>query len=59
MTNEDKKDLRQLCKAGYSFEQIKGMVECADSTIKSYLKVFSPNMANYEHNINYKKKEEK
>ena len=40
MTNSEKFELKQLCKEGYSFEQIKKFVNCSDSTIKKYLKVF-------------------
>ena len=39
MTNSDKKELRQLARQGYSFEQIRLVVDCADSTIKQYIKV--------------------
>ncbi len=42
MTNQEKKELRQMCKQGWSFEDIKDCVMCADSTIKSYMKLFSP-----------------
>ena len=40
MTNQDKYDLRQLAKEGLSFEDIRGLVDCADSTIKRYIIVF-------------------
>lgn len=40
MTNKEKSLLRQLCKEGYSFEEIKRIVSCAESTIKTYLKQF-------------------
>lgn len=42
MTNADKNELRDLCKAGYSFKRIRELVDCSDSTIRQYLKVFSP-----------------
>ncbi len=41
MTNREKCELRQLCKEGLSFKEIRELVECADSTIKGYMKVFS------------------
>lgn len=45
MTNEEKRELRQLCKEGDSFSEIKDVVDCADSTIRSYMKLFSPKRA--------------
>jgi len=42
MTNEDKRELRQLCKDGDSFKEIREVVACCDSTIRSYMKIFSP-----------------
>lgn len=42
MTNEDKGELRNLCKKGYSFKDIREIVSCSTSTIKSYMKIFSP-----------------
>jgi len=42
MTNQDKRELRCLCKQGYSFKEIRSIVDCCDSTIKSYMKIFSP-----------------
>ena len=42
MTNVQKSELRQLCKEGYSFKDIKNWVECADSTIRQYIKTFNP-----------------
>ena len=41
MTNEEKRDLRYMCKKGWSFKEIRICVKCADSTIKSYMKQFS------------------
>ena len=41
MTNADKRELRQLCREGLSFKEIRNLVDCADSTIRGYLKVFS------------------
>jgi IS30 family transposase len=46
MTNQEKRELRQLCKQGYSFKEIRGMVDCCDSTIKSYMKIFSKGKKN-------------
>jgi len=40
MTNQDKKELRQLAKEGLSFKEIQGIVDCCDSTIRQYIKVF-------------------
>ena len=42
MTNMEKQDLRAYCKRGLTFKQIRGLVGCADATIKQYLKVFAP-----------------
>lgn len=41
MTNDEKRELRKLCKEGRSFEYIRSIVDCADSTIRRYMKVFS------------------
>lgn len=48
MTNREKQELRQLCKHGYSFSHIRREVECSNSTIKRYMKVFSPNRIGIE-----------
>ena len=42
MTNQEKSDLRYYCRHGYSFNQIRGMVACSDSTIRKYMNTFSP-----------------
>ena len=42
MTNREKAELREYAKAGYSFSKIKEMVDCSDSTIRQYIKVFAP-----------------
>jgi len=42
MTNQDKKELKELAKQGLSFKEIKRLVICCDSTIKEYIKQFSP-----------------
>lgn len=42
MTNADKRELRILCKEGDSFKEIREQMDCADSTIRSYMKLFSP-----------------
>ncbi len=41
MTNQEKHDLARYCKAGYTFLQIRGLVNCSDTTIRRYMKVFS------------------
>ena len=41
MTNKEKRELAQLCKEGYTFKEIRGLVDCCDATIRMYLKVFS------------------
>ncbi len=45
MTNREKNDLRKLAKEGLSFKEIRELVDCADSTIRMYIKVFAK-----EHN---------
>lgn len=40
MTNADKRELREMAKAGDTFEEIRDLMDCADSTIKQYIKVF-------------------
>jgi len=40
MTNDDKRELRQLAKEGLSFSEIREIVDCTDSTIRRYIKVF-------------------
>jgi len=40
MTNQEKKELRQLAKEGLSFKEIRGYVDCCDATIRQYIKVF-------------------
>ena len=40
MTNKEKDELRKLAKEGLSFKEIRGLVDCADSTIKEYIKIF-------------------
>ena len=42
MTNEQKRELRQLVKQGYSFKEIRGIIDCSDATIRNYIKVFNP-----------------
>lgn len=41
MTNDEKRELKQLCRSGYSFERIKRLTTCSDTTIKKYIKCFS------------------
>ena len=40
MTNEDKRYLKELAKCGLTFEEIRKRIDCSDSTIKKYIKVF-------------------
>lgn len=40
MTNQEKSELRQLAKDGYSFSEIRDIVDCCDVTIRGYIKVF-------------------
>lgn len=40
MTNKQKSELRQLVKDGFSFREIRVLIDCADSTIRGYIKVF-------------------
>lgn len=42
MTNTEKNELRQLVKRGYTFKEIRDLVDCSDSTIRQYIKVFAP-----------------
>lgn len=42
MRDFEKKELRQLCAAGYSFSEIRDEVSASDSTIRRYMKLFSP-----------------
>jgi transposase-like protein len=42
MTNLEKQELRDYCRLGLSFEQIRKRVGCADATIQRYIKVFGP-----------------
>lgn len=55
MTNLEKQELRELCKQGLSFEQVRRQVNCADSTIRQYLRVFAPTESNTT--TNYQQKE--
>ena len=41
MTNAEKRELRIMCKQGWSFKDIRDCVDCCDATIKNYMKVFS------------------
>jgi transposase len=41
MTNEQKTELRYLARQGYSFKEIREIVDCSDSTIKLYMKIFN------------------
>lgn len=43
MTNLEKSELRRLVREGYSFNNIRRIVDCADSTIKLYIKVLKNN----------------
>lgn len=46
MTNKEKSELRQLCKEGCTFKEIRYIVDCCDATIKRYLKIFSKKKQN-------------
>lgn len=54
MTNRERRYLAQLCRDGYSFQQIRPLVDCCDATIRRYLKWERARVAERE-----KKKEEK
>jgi len=43
MRQEEKKLLIKLCKEGYTYNQIRQRVQCADGTIKKYIKLFHKN----------------
>jgi len=51
MTNIEKQDLRAYCKRGLSFKQIRKLVDCSDSTIRQYIKVFAPISADTEDKL--------
>lgn len=40
MTNKEKDELRRLAKSGLSFKEIRQLVDCADGTIRMYIKTF-------------------
>ena len=42
MTNGQKNALRKFAKEGYTLEEIRGFIDCTDSTIKRYIKQFKP-----------------
>ena len=42
MTNDEKRELRKLAKERCSFKEIRGIVDCCDTTIRMYIKVFNP-----------------
>lgn len=42
MTNLEKAELRRFAKEGLSFDIIRDIVDCADSTIRRYIKIFKP-----------------
>jgi len=46
MTDQEKRELRQLCREGLSFKEIKEDVDCCSATVRRYMKMFSPNKAN-------------
>jgi hypothetical protein len=54
MTKDDKRNLRDLCKAGNSFNSIRSSVSCADSTIKKYMKTFSRRISKLRKTSNLK-----
>ena len=42
MTNQDKLNLISACKHEWEFDDIKDKINCSDTTIRKYLKIFSP-----------------
>ena len=42
MTNKEKAELRKLAKEGLSFSEIRELVDCSNTTIKQYIKIFKP-----------------
>ncbi len=42
MTNKEKAELRQLCREGFTFKEIRGIMSCCDATIRQSLKLFKP-----------------
>lgn len=48
MTNTEKQVLRALCKDGLTFKEIRKLVDCSDSTIREYIKVFAPPKATHK-----------
>ena len=42
MTNLEKTELRRRAQDGWTFKQIRRVVECSDATIRRYIKVFAP-----------------
>lgn len=42
MTNKEKALLRCLAKEGKTIQEIRDYLDCADSTIRQYIKIFSP-----------------
>lgn len=40
MTNKEKSLLRRLAKEGLSLSEIREEIDCADSTIRRYIKIF-------------------
>lgn len=42
MTDLEKAGLRSLAKQGLSFKEIRELVDCSDTTIRRYIKVFAP-----------------
>ena len=51
MNNQEKRKLRQMCKLGWSFEDIRYCVHCCDVTIKNYMKIFSKENKNNLHEL--------
>lgn len=48
MSNLEKRELRNYCKYGYTFKEIRLLMDCSDATIRRYLKVFAPKEAPHE-----------
>ncbi len=49
MTNKQKRELRTFAREGLSFDEIRPLVDCVDSTIKQYIKVLSPKLNKEKH----------
>jgi len=46
MKDSEKYKLKYYCRIGYSKESIKRLINCSESTIKKYMKIFSKHLTN-------------